>query len=119
MRRAEIPSVYQQALALFEAFRRFGFSAEDIYVASDSAGVLAVLLKTQGQQFVAPVGHVDLNDWEASWTAVVEALRSGALSDADLEEIWQESLVRKHGPELLLALYKKGIRVPKLNAFSN
>ena len=99
-----------------EAFRRLGFSADDIYV---SCNVLdphtkkmnaGSILRTQGKEFsiyIAPVD--DPKAFLMKWVAFAEAMPNRQPDDKELADIWAKSAVRTRGIELIMALEAKGI----------
>lgn len=125
---------YREALSIFEAFRRLGFRADDIYfqvgghidkpevVASPSGprtvgpGYQAiVVLMSQGLRFDAVVGFLDQEPAtiEETWQALAQAIMDGHVASADLDRLWAESEAFAHGIQLIFALLKKGFVLPR------
>jgi hypothetical protein len=104
-----------------EAFRKMGYKADDLYcLISRSArnnGVLSafVKLRTQGMDFNLECGPVggDGTAFAAEYKKVSEAINSGAISQDDLDRIWQESEPYQDKVGFSEALAAKGFTPPK------
>jgi hypothetical protein len=101
-------------IGAFEAYRRLGFKADDIFfLVSESArfGVLSAfcLLKTQGKEFATECGPVESQEKAAAEYA---ALAMDKLPEADLERLWDESEPRQNATLFVLAIVDKGFRIP-------
>jgi hypothetical protein len=104
------------ALGCHEGFRRLGFRPEDLFLMyQEEQQILFVVLKTQGQQFavgVAPVPDKESKTLEQEWQRLVMAVRTFEFSEADLQTCWESSLPYANPEGFLLAILKKGIRLP-------
>lgn len=107
--------VLDEALGFFEAFRKMGFAAADIYFGWD-AKVAFMILRTQGKEFVAICGprngatDSELHDkWQAK--AVWWNLKTAATA-RERQEIWNHCLARRHAVNLITGLLSKGIMIP-------
>jgi hypothetical protein len=103
-----------------EAFRKMGFSADDLYcLVSKSArfgGVLSafVHLQAQGKQFDLECGPVASEEaFSAEYKRVAEAINSGSIPSADLDRIWQESEPYQDKVGFATAVTMKGFVAPK------
>lgn len=106
----------REALATFEAFRRLGFPADDIFFEDvidpqDQQRAMLCELRTQGKTFAVIVGPSDdstmarLDDAAAWWNSVDPASRL-------CERIWEGSAIRGHSVGFLMAIIAKGITLP-------
>ena len=124
MRLADVHPVLKEMLAVFEALRRLGFPADDIFVVPEAIEygsdrvVPATLLRTQGKEFAITAGdpypkEKFVDDWEAAgklWNAG---------KDSERGAIYERSIIKRKGCSLLLALEKKGITPPCIAARRN
>lgn len=102
-----------------EAFRRLGFSSDDIYVVPHKSPHFNVLmkmvscvLKTQGKEFVWSCGsYTEEKDQKAiisEWVEFATQLNSGKIPEKDLQELWKEWPVPGSISTLIQALSQKG-----------
>jgi hypothetical protein len=98
--------------AYHEALRRAGFKSDDIFVVPDANdGEVFVLLKAQGKEFKMRVGPrgMPLEEFEAMWRQWCTDIH--AVSEAELREMWETSLVRRQVVHLVVALTNHGFRL--------
>jgi hypothetical protein len=114
LKKSEIHPAIRECMGAFEAFRRLGFKSDDIFAAVDSSGHAYSLLRTQGKELVATVGHFDgrSEEFVRGWEEAAVATNKGEVSPADLQSIYEESFVLQNSVGLLLAIEKKGIVLP-------
>jgi hypothetical protein len=118
----EIHPSLRIAIGTFEGFRKSGFAANDVFVEVAQnpfvgPGQLMVftLLKTQGKEF-----RVDAGPWpkdqvlelRRQWLAVCEAMHARAISQPDMDRIWQESPAFQQKVAFIMAILRKGITIP-------
>jgi len=108
----------REALAVHEAFRRLGFTADEIFLklgpmhGSPSVHThLQVVLRAQDKAFTvdidaAAAGVVD--DVRASWQALVSWWNSPDTPELERKELWTSSQVLKDGAAFCLALLERG-----------
>jgi hypothetical protein len=119
----EIHPAMREALGAFEMLRRFGFASADIFFHQNAAeppggpeprGMMFVVLQTQGKEFSARVGAVDMpyEVWKSTWEAVVTAANENRVEEVD--RIVTESEAFRLKIPLMLAIQAKGIRVPAM-----
>jgi len=108
------PSI-RAAIGCHEGFRKLGFRAEDIYVCGGDPYV-QVILRTQGKQFVVNVAPSELSEeeFQAAWMKSVQAVNDGSLPQEDLDRIWQESMPFRDAVGFSMAIFAKGIHIPKI-----
>jgi len=111
-RYAGFEPAYLEAYATHEAFRRLGFSSDQIFVHRNPAPLLdlMVVVRHHGTQFAVSVGRVE-DDWQTRWGDMVALVRSDP-GDHDLRHIWESSLISRHTVGLILDLEAKGIEPP-------
>lgn len=118
----EIHPVIRQLLGCHEGFRKMGFSADDLYVEPtpstvDGQMMLHYSLKTRrGKIFRISCGYwptADEAGLRAQWLAAIAALKSGAVSQDDLDRIWQESFICRDKIGFAAGLMAKGIVPPR------
>jgi hypothetical protein len=98
--------------AYHEALRRAGFKSDDIFVVGDANdGEVFVLLKAQGKEFSMRVGPrgMPVEEFEAMWKQWCVDIHD--VPEAELQEIWQTSLVRRQVARLVYALNVQGFRL--------
>ena len=114
----QMPSCWtcREALATFEAFRRLGFAADDIFFEplldpTTKQKVYAVALHTQGKVFSVAVGLLDdgLPDRMAAAAAWWNAQEP---QNRFCERIWEGSHVRANAVDLLVVLHQRGFKIP-------
>jgi hypothetical protein len=121
----EISPTMRQALATWEAFRRLGFSAADIFsmiaktLAREEDGrvveVLAffIALRSQGREFSITIGEIeDADAAEAEWARVANALPG--MDEETVRRIWFESEICGRLVALGQSLAAKGFHIPIL-----
>ena len=137
MKLKAIHPTFQEALGIYEAFRKLGFSSDEVfwylnpdpqYVHSpgtDGSGSLdtfdkpgrremLVVLKTQGKEFRVTVGIVNMSykTWEAAWKSLCTAVMERHVNERDLDIIWQNCLAFKDKLSFIMAIGAKGIVIP-------
>lgn len=123
----DVQRAVEEALAIHEALRRLGFSADDIHIefadqgatSRDETGVetatikgpvVGVTLQTQGKRFSALLGALAMEsraEFRAIWEHNVRAWNEGTI---DRDRIWHASKVRNESVSFLMALFSSGIR---------
>lgn len=130
----DVPDAYREALAVFEALRRLGFDADDIFfqcglpapelvpsVVPAGLNIVRVILRTTGQEFVVDVGLLRQGEvadaFEETMRGFMVAIVEGRLTPDELQRVWKESdigaSVEKFAT-LTLLLQQKGFLVPAL-----
>lgn len=122
----EIHPTLRGAVGVFEGLRKAGFESDDIFVqVAGSPGLPAgelmvfVALKTQGKEFLVSVGRwleAKTDDLQQQWLALCAAMNGRDVPDADMDRIWQESIVFGDMVGFTLAIMNKGIEIPNLGA---
>lgn len=112
----DLPASFQEALAGFTAFRRLGFTADQIFAGWNFGRVL-VELQAQGRTFTLdfPCPDVAEADFIEKWRLAAELWNGSTL--AEQEKIFQKSYVRKHSIEFAAAMVHKGFVVSKSPGF--
>ena len=109
-----LPSAYREALAFFEAFRRCGFSADDLYlgcVNNDGLVQVSLVLRTQGKEATAVAGFVQgtCDTIETTWRAIVAAFNAGRYP---IDDFWIGSMAVRELFSFPAVLAGKGIVFP-------
>lgn len=130
----DVPDAYREALAVWEALRRLGFAADDLFFQSGKpapdlvpsvipAGLdlVRVVLRTDGQQFVVDVGTLaqgqEADSFETTMRSFMVAINEGVISPDELNRIWRESDIGssvERFATLTLVLQQKGFLCPAL-----
>lgn len=112
-RLADFQKPLLEALAAHEAFRKLGFSSEQLFMHENPEphGDIGVLLKHSEKTFRFTVGR-PAPGWEEQWVRLVKLYNDGEFASEELNHWYDTSFVRMHYPELLLALHAKGIAPP-------
>lgn len=106
------PPEYCQALAYWHAFRRLGYSTDDIYLQlsniDDSTGMLQIVLKYNGNDFTISVAQVpyDQNKVMQVWEKACDYWRN--TTEKNRQGIWRSSDVLKNSVEFAMALSNRG-----------
>lgn len=108
-----IEQAMDECCALYEAYRRLGFTPDEIHFAYGKQGV-AMMVAAQGKQY----GHRVTA--EAHWSpAMVFALwqeraeRWNRSTQAEAAAVWMRSLARAHGPQIVMELLLQGFSINK------
>lgn len=118
----DIPLPLRECLAVFEALRRCGFSADDIYftkaIAKNTGRLNAgIQLQAQGLKYTVTCGELKMPDRDliAAWQAACAWWKSGAGGknpDGPWRQLWEASFVYKHKVDFLATLISKGFTLP-------
>lgn len=106
--------VLEQALAVFEAFRRLGFTSDEIFFTLDSVHVF-MTLRTQGREFVitcGPYGPLTPREATDQWNEMAREW-NGPMTETERQRIWGQSFIFNQGGDLIRGLVRKGIQIPK------
>ena len=112
-----LPEPAQQVLGLYEVFRRLGFESDDLHLISDSTGIGALVLRTQGREFSVTTDCTDprladKQEAEVVWAAASALWNSEDVPDADKLAIYEATRDKLDALGLLITLDKYGIEVP-------
>lgn len=127
MKYEEISPVMRMFLGNREGLRRFGFSADDLFLMTARSASLGnrssdrhpiggrlacfCVLRTQGKEFSILCGPIESEEDVANeYKRVCEA--QDKISPSDCDRIWEESEVCAKKIELLIVLTEKGFRIP-------
>jgi hypothetical protein len=112
---ADVPAPLREILCVMEAFVRFGFRPDDLFVLANAIDPgtqrksVAVLLKAQGKQFVCTIGQAYPGDaLERDWPRAAAVWN--AASHAEREALFDRSWVSQHAAMLVTSLVGKGFR---------
>ena len=119
MKLTDYPAAFVEALCVHEALGRMGFSMDDVFFMPQGAitagGVqeCAVVLRTQGKQYIMTVGSVDGDprDVASAWTAFAKRAASKEF-DADFDAAFEQSVVLANIVTLTAGILKKGFSLP-------
>ncbi len=115
IRRKDIPEAFQEALGTHEAFRKLGYSADDIWVHLRDDGMMFVIVRPQGQpDFAVGVGKCAMTpeEWRVQWPALATAVSEGRVSPKDMNAMWVASVPFRHKVDFISALLMKGLSPP-------
>ena len=112
---SKVHPALRELLAVFEAWRKLGFTSDQIYalpeaIAPDAGLVPALVLRAQGRQFIitapAPFPKAEFVD---AWIKAAEAWNKG--TDEERDVVWRGSVVYKHAVPLVTAMIAKGFNL--------
>lgn len=116
------PEPYREALACFEAMRRFGFEAEEIFFGFDTVDglpdIVHIQLQTQGKTFTVICGKLPgakRSRVRKTWLEMSSRLATEP--QAHMDQLWRESSLGREPlrfAQLAAAIALKGIVVPEL-----
>lgn len=108
---------YWECFATHEAFRRLGFTSDELFVGFGNVSgiddVLHVQLQSQDKTFTVPVAKmpgVKYEDAMATWQAFAHSLPG--MNESELQRRWESSSIRKNSVMFLMALIDKGFVIP-------
>lgn len=118
----ELHPIYREALCVWEAFRRAGFGAEEIYVGKhppEGSFVVALprlrygwLVKPPGCDPLA-LAEVPTDELVGDWQEAARLWNELALKkDPELAVAWQESDVGRRTVEFVAAMLSNGVELP-------
>lgn len=116
----DLPEVIREALCCHEAFRRLGFTPDQIEVGSGidartSQRGLFVRLhpKDQEKPFIVTLGRCDWapEDLNQVWLSAIELFKTRP--EAELQELWKTSGILREAAGLVAALHARGIAIPR------
>lgn len=121
-RLADFPKAYRDTLAYWQAFRKLGFMADDIFVGfgvvSDTKDVLHIQLATQGSTFTVTVAQL-LGEPRAkvvkTWKQIAEIAITAP--EAEREACYRDHLIGsslEHFAVFTAMIQGKGIMVPEV-----
>lgn len=114
-----LPHAFQTALVLFDALRRLGFDAADVFFDLGDNGCMTVAVVQNGQHYPFGVGHLDMSraQFKERWREVAKAASDGEITQKSLDEIWLTSSFHQRGGLAAIAhtLLKAGARLPALS----
>lgn len=123
---------YQEALGVFEGFRKLGFVSDDLYITVNGplrdvpfdfmVGKLQLLLtlRTQGKFFHVDCGLVNDTPENAAWKweKLGRAVNEGRVSQEHLDKIWQASQAHQDPEGFVMSLKAKGFLLPSEMSFA-
>lgn len=119
----EFKGYVRAQLAIFEAFRRLGFSPDDIYVAFYNKSELFTTVRQGSIDFNISISHgkqIDQKAYAEIW--LVEAARwNSEMTDKERSEIFRSEFSESKLMELILTVKAKGmvLNAPELKVFDS
>lgn len=119
-RLVEVHPIWREGLACFEALRRLGFVADDIYMSRHDDGRMMLVVESVGYALVVnlrgggagagefakrPLGEV-FAEWE------VAANLWNSATDAERSVLFEASMIREYCAELVVDFLAKGLSIP-------
>lgn len=108
------PAILEFACA-FEAYRRLGFSPEDIFFScgrgSDTEAHIFAILRTQGRQFALDCGPARCEDPEAWYRRLHAEFKT--VPAEEFQAAWEWSFVGNHPLPLVVSMLAKGFYFPR------
>lgn len=111
-----VPHAFKNGIGTFEAFRRLGFTPDEIQWHMNPDGMFFCVLVTQGKQFAVQVGYVKElagKDWQSAFREVTTAINERRVPEETLREWYMGCEAFQRPTDFLLALFSKGIEHPK------
>lgn len=107
----DVPPALRECLAAFEAYRRLGYQADDIFMIRGANG-LFMQLKEGAKEFIVAGGMWRGTDDQLMklWTECCAAW-NGGFNEAQKQEIWEASFVRQNSVALVAAMKVKGFDI--------
>jgi hypothetical protein len=117
---SDLNPVFREALATFEAMRRFGFTPDQIYMSVGQRSLFCTVKSSiASESFSIRMGPMPLSkeEFQAEWEKVCELWKNG--TEKEHLRIWDHSVARTQTAQLLVLLKAKGIRVPIMQKGKN
>jgi len=119
---ADLPKAYLDVLTVFEAFRRLGIAADDIWlvfghvlnVGDDTLYVQARQGELEFNYTVTQLRGATRETVQANWQLAAELWNSSP--EEETRPIWEASEVKAQAGELVARMYAKGFRFPDRSA---
>jgi len=116
---SELHPIWREVMACFEALRRLGFSADDLFMSRSPDGRMGMYLRSENYLLVANLPGVNAfafkgrpnAELEVEWREAASAWNAAA-DKPESVLLWEGSSIYQHGPELLMDLLSHGIMVP-------
>lgn len=112
---ANVHPVLREALAVFELFRKIGFSADQIYFVIPDSRDVAVELHVGTETGAVRVGSLppsmSRDDAFAKWQEI--ARHMSEIPEAELTALWERSEARRSSVQIMTAIRLRGIALPK------
>jgi hypothetical protein len=111
----DYPAPLREALAVHEAFRKLGFTSDQIYIHRNPEPLsdIVVVIYQHGKSLATTLGRLEGEeaDWRGQWKELVERFNAGEI-DTDFDAFYEQSYIRAHYVDLLFMLNAKGIEPP-------
>lgn len=109
----------REALACFEALRRLGFEAREIFFMPPPEGreegsSFKVVLRTQGKQWIYNGGYVEGPPEKRDFQAAAERWNSDETPDAERESLYSSSHAGRHAVPMIQSILHVGIMIPQM-----
>lgn len=128
---AELPRLFQEALCCYEAYRRLGIPAKDIFLVvtrvenASNPDLPSIVVKAQdcnGVEFLTRIGFAILDsavltpeEIQTMWKTACDLFIYFA-DEADGVAMWGASEIRQRFVELAMAMKAQGMRLPVLES---
>lgn len=111
MNLSDLHPTLKQALGFFEAFRRMGFTPDEIYAAYGSLGQkgrVQIILKAQDRIFSCDAGLVDYreDEFKKRWEEASHLWNNATQEETKI--VWDASYARKNATQLIMAMSGRG-----------
>jgi hypothetical protein len=118
IRYKDISRTLRRFIGVHEAYRRMGFSADDIFAETCTDGLSMLLscfalLRAQGKEFRVCCGPIDSEPTFAEeHRRVLHAILAKEVPQADLDRIWKDAQEQLQMGQFMMAIVRKGIVPP-------
>jgi len=112
---ANVHQVLREALAVFELFRKLGFSADQIYLVINDTRDVVVELHVEDQsgggvRVGALPPEISREEAFAKWKEIAEHMRE--VPEIELRTLWAGSMARVRAVQIMTAIRMRGIALP-------
>ena len=112
----EVPVFIREAYCVWNAFRRLGFSADDLFFELDPKNIFITLRPNKNEVaerafavLVGPQNGMPRDMIYRLWRSFGEKLRDGGYDNATLDQWWEESQIRRLKVPFITQLQVKGL----------
>lgn len=110
-----LEQIMDEALCYQEAFRRLGFTADEVFIGIDgpNTGTVKAIIRADDKDFAATCGYWEGDEkiFAEKWKAKIEWWNSPETPDAARTALWEKSAVAANATNLVVYLLAQGFEL--------
>jgi len=114
----ELRPLMKEAWAIYEAFRRFGLSSDQIFLILTNDRIFMQAVQEE-KEFGILLGFItpDLTtkEIEQEWAEACQAIKTATYPD--LKQVWENSKIYSRLADVVLAMEEKGFKLPAFEEY--